>query len=94
MEVNGPSPVHQSIPINQTRPPQSEASGAAQPATPVDEVEISSAAKMLEKASQSSAIQAERLDQIKSAIEAGTYETPEKIEAAIERLLDEFEAER
>lgn len=48
---------------------------------------------MLEKASQSSAIQAERLAQIKSAIEAGTYETPEKIEAAIERLLDELEAE-
>jgi negative regulator of flagellin synthesis FlgM len=94
MEVNGPGPVHNSSPINHSRPPRSEPSQAAKPAGPVDEVEISSAGKLLEKASQSSAVRAERIAQIKSEIEAGTYETPEKLDAALERLLDEFDSGR
>ena len=94
MEVNGPGPIHHSTPINQTTAPQREPTQAAKPATPVDEVEISSAGRILEKASQSSAVRAERVAQIKAAIEAGTYETPEKLEAALDKLLDELEADR
>jgi negative regulator of flagellin synthesis FlgM len=93
MEVNGPGPVHHSIPVGQVRPAQNHPSPTAKPAGPVDAVEISSAGRMLEKASQSSAVRAERMAQIKAAIDAGTYETPEKLEAALEKLLDEFDRE-
>jgi negative regulator of flagellin synthesis FlgM len=91
MEVNGPGPVHHSNPVGHVRPTQQQASPTAKPAGPVDAVEISSAGRMLEKASQSSPVRAERIAQIKAAIDAGTYETPEKLEAALEKLLDEFE---
>lgn len=35
-------------------------------------------------------IRADRVAQIRAAIEAGTYETPDKIEIAVGRLLDEL----
>jgi negative regulator of flagellin synthesis FlgM len=94
MEVHGLGPVKGPLPVGQTRPakeisPPSE----AKPVAPRDEVEISSAGKMLETLHQTSEVRAERLAQIKAAIEAGEYETPEKIEAAISRLLAEIESE-
>lgn len=45
---------------------------------------------MLDDLSQSSAVRAERLAQIKADIEAGTYETPEKLEAALSKMLGEL----
>jgi negative regulator of flagellin synthesis FlgM len=35
-------------------------------------------------------VRAERLAEIRAAVVAGTYETPEKMALAIERLLDEL----
>lgn len=56
---------------------------------PRDEVEISSAARLLEQARIDPRVRAERLAEIQAAIANGTYETPAKLEAAVERLLDE-----
>ncbi len=87
MEVTGPGSVQPSIPIRQLPPTAPAKTAANQPATPRDAVEISAVGKMLDQASQSSDVRSERLAQIKAAIEAGEYETPEKLEAALEKLL-------
>jgi flagellar biosynthesis anti-sigma factor FlgM len=87
MEVNGPSRVFQPAPVTRSQ--------AAAPAAPVnqpkaiaptDQVEISSVGKMLSSAQQSGEVRAERLAQIKAAIDAGTYETPGMLESALEGL--------
>ncbi len=58
---------------------------------PTDEVEISSLGRMLDDASRTNGLREQRLAQIKSAIEAGTYETPDKLEAAVGRLLNSLQ---
>jgi anti-sigma28 factor (negative regulator of flagellin synthesis) len=91
MEVNGLGSVQGASPIRAVRP----AADAAKPAetnsmVPRDEVEISSVGKMMDELSRSGDVRAERLAQIKAAIDAGTYETVDKLEAALGRLLDEI----
>ncbi len=92
MEVSGPSAINSAIPIN--RPPAAQAAApAAQPvsATPKDEVEISAAGRTLGDLSQSSEIRQERLAQIKAAIDDGTYETHEKFDIAMSKLLERID---
>jgi flagellar biosynthesis anti-sigma factor FlgM len=57
--------------------------------SPRDEVEISSAARLLEQARVDPQVRAERLAEIRAAIANGSYETPAKLEAAVERMLAE-----
>jgi flagellar biosynthesis anti-sigma factor FlgM len=87
MEVNGPGSVQRSIPIRQQAPAAAPKTNTPPTAAPRDEVEISSAGRLLDKASQSPEIRAARLAQIKAGIDAGEYETPEKLEAALEKML-------
>ncbi len=91
MDVNGPGPVSNLFPVkpaasvsNIEQPP------ATQPVAPLDDVEISAAGKMLDRLSQSPKVHAERLARIKAEIDAGRYETPEKLEAALMKLMDEL----
>jgi negative regulator of flagellin synthesis FlgM len=72
------------------------AKGTPNVLAPRDELEISPAARLLQGASESGSIRAERLDQIRRAIAEGTYETPEKMRVAVERLLADagFDAKR
>lgn len=53
-----------------------------------DEVTIS--AEALTASRNSSSLRARRLADIKAAIEAGTYETEDKLEAAVDRMLQEI----
>jgi len=92
MAVNGPGSVSGSVPIRSVRPPAevspTKETGKVTPAN--DRVEISAAARMLDELNESSAVHAERLAKIKSAIDAGEYETPDKLEAALEKMLREI----
>jgi len=93
MEVNGPSSIRGIQPVK-PMPPATAASPTSEP-KPVatgDQVEISAASQMLDKIQQSPEVRAERLAQIKAAIDAGEYETPERLEAALGRLLDEIDS--
>jgi negative regulator of flagellin synthesis FlgM len=67
-----------------------EKSQAAGPVSPKDEVEISAVGKMLDDASRTPGIREQRLAEIKAAIEAGTYETPEKLELALARMVEQL----
>jgi flagellar biosynthesis anti-sigma factor FlgM len=88
MEVNGPGPIQRSVPTAPAKAAGPTAqSKPAVPATPKDALEISSAGQLLDKLSKSPEVRAERLAQIKAAIDAGQYDTDEKLEAALMNLL-------
>ena len=55
-----------------------------------DEVEISDAARLVDQARAVPEIRQDRVDAIRVQIAEGTYETPEKLDTAVERLLDEI----
>lgn len=91
MHIYGPAHLHgpQSISAPHTtragQAPQRPASSPIQ-----DEVEISEAARLAEQAAESAGIRQDRVSAIREQIAQGTYETPEKLDAALERLLDEL----
>ena len=93
MEVNGSGAIGNVSSVRPaTSPPSQEpATGNSQPIDTNDTVEISDAAKILGQVGESSSLHDARLEQIKEAILAGTYETPEKLEAALDKMLKEIE---
>ena len=56
-------------------------------AVPVDQLEISAEAQALQT---TGGIRSERVAEVREQIAAGRYETAEKLDAAVERLLDEI----
>jgi negative regulator of flagellin synthesis FlgM len=57
---------------------------------PRDRVEISAVGRMLDGVGSLPEIRHERVQEIRSQIAAGVYETPEKLDLALERMLDEL----
>ncbi|MEM7262947.1 MAG: flagellar biosynthesis anti-sigma factor FlgM [Planctomycetota bacterium] len=55
-----------------------------------DRVEISEHARWLEKLAQVPAVRTEKIQELRRQIEAGEFETPERIAVAVERLLEEL----
>ena len=53
-----------------------------------DRVEISDAAQRLSKLGNSSRIRVEKVAEIRRQIQQGTYETPERLEATVDRLVE------
>ena len=91
MQINGPSHIHGAHQVN-----PAEAARFAQPTqetsglTGGDEVSISVEADLLARINELPDIRQDRVDQIRAEIAAGTYETDEKLDTAIARLLDEI----
>ncbi len=68
--------------------------GSASPARRgEDRVELSDAARLLAKLQGLPEIRQELVDRVRAEIEAGTYETPERIDQTIEAMLGELEQE-
>ncbi len=82
--AQGAGPIRSSVPTNTARP----AEAAAVPTTPKDELEISAAGQMLDRIGETPEMRAERLAQIKEAIDNGSYDTDEKLDAALSRMFD------
>jgi anti-sigma28 factor (negative regulator of flagellin synthesis) len=55
-----------------------------------DEVDISEAARLVEQVQQMPEIREDRVEAVRQQIAAGTYETGDKLNTAVERLLDEI----
>jgi negative regulator of flagellin synthesis FlgM len=55
-----------------------------------DEVDISDAARLVEQVHDLPEMREDRVEAVRQQIAAGTYETSDKLNAAIERLLDEI----
>ncbi|WP_373649264.1 MULTISPECIES: flagellar biosynthesis anti-sigma factor FlgM [unclassified Schlesneria] len=82
--ASGATPARAVAPITNVPQPTS----ASPVLAPQDELEISSAGKMLDRLSESPEIRAQRLAQIQEAIENGAYDTDEKLEAALSKMFD------
>ena len=91
MHIYGPTHLHGAQRIGP--PHTSRASTPAEPdySAPIqDELEISDAARLVEKVGDVPEVRQARVDEIRAQIAAGTYETEEKLEIAVGRLLDEI----
>jgi negative regulator of flagellin synthesis FlgM len=92
MHISGTSHAHGPHGINAPhalrRPSETQ---PAQPAQmPADRVEISPAAEAAMQAAESGAVRQDLVDRIRAEIAAGTYETSDKLNQAVDRLLDEI----
>lgn len=97
MQING---INGAQPVNPTNQVESaKATQAASITNPTDQVDISTEAELnsqtVELVNQLEIqdlpeIRSDRVAQIREALEAGTYETQEKLDIAIDRLLDEI----
>ena len=91
MQIHGPTHVHGPQPIkapHRAQAPQPSASRSY--VTGADQLDISREADMVSRVREIPDIRADRVAEIRAAIEAGQYETDEKINIAVERLLDEI----
>lgn len=92
MQIHGPTHVHGSQPINsphRVRPTQTN-EAPAQSTSGVDQLDISPEADLVSRVREVPDIRADRVAQIRAEIESGVYETDEKLDIALDRLLDEF----
>ena len=91
MQVYGPAYLHGPQPINTPH-----INRAAQPsstpttATPTDELQLSDAGQLASRLADIPAIRADKVAAARAAIADGTYETANKLDTALSRLLDEI----
>jgi negative regulator of flagellin synthesis FlgM len=91
MQISSTSHVHAPHGINAPHAPFRGQSASSAPAsTGVDRVEISPAAQAAIDAADAGEVRAGLVNQIRAQIANGTYETPAKMDIALDRLLDEI----
>ena len=94
MDVSGLGSVQGAGPIRSATPANAASSGkpaeASAATTPKDELELSAAGVAMDRANETPEMRAERLAQIKEAIDNGSYESDEKLDAALSRMFDSF----
>ncbi len=91
MQIHGPSHLHGAQPLNaphRVAAPQTPVESAY--TGPTDTVEFSSEASLISQVHDLPDIRADRVAQIRAQIAAGTYETDDKLNTALDRLLDEL----
>jgi negative regulator of flagellin synthesis FlgM len=91
MQVYGPTQLHGAQSIS--APHSTRVSAPAEPSysSPVqDEVNISDAARLTEQVHDLPEIRQDLVDRIRAQIASGTYETSDKLDMAVEHLLDEI----
>ncbi|GIX03652.1 MAG: hypothetical protein KatS3mg113_0658 [Planctomycetaceae bacterium] len=74
-------------PLGSVKATSPSAQTPAKVSAPQDELEISAAGQMLDQLSQTSNLRQERLARIKAEIDQGTYDSDEKLEAALLKLM-------
>lgn len=91
MQIYGPTHVHG--PQSLGAPHAARAAKTTAPASPgqiQDELDLSDAGRLIEQVKEAPDIRQDRVDAIRAQIAAGTYETDEKLDIAVNRLLDEI----
>lgn len=91
MQIYGPAHVHgpQSVNAPHARRDAAPQAGVSTGNTS-DRLEISAAAQMASQIGEMPDIRHDRVAAIKAAIADGSYETADKLDAALDRLLDEI----
>jgi negative regulator of flagellin synthesis FlgM len=91
MHISGTTHIHGPHGINPPHGPfRGQPARETPPSQGADRVEISSAAEAAIQAAESGEMRTELVNQLRAQIAAGTYETPEKLDVALDRLLDEI----
>jgi negative regulator of flagellin synthesis FlgM len=91
MHIHGTTHVHGPHGINAPHMTHRGQAAQSSPANrAVDQVDISAAAEAASRAAETNGIRTDLVNHIRSQIAAGTYETPAKLDAALERLFDEM----
>ena len=91
MQIRGTSNIQSTTQVNFSNKVQTVGNqSVATQLDTIDQVDISSEAQMLAGMNDISDIRAERVAEIREQIETGQYETADKMDAALDRLLDEF----
>ena len=92
MQVNGISQVHGVHEIQPSARFTQQANSSPQPSRNQgpDEVSFSQEAELISQTREIPDIRADRVASIRAEIQAGTYETDEKLDIALSRLLDEI----
>jgi anti-sigma28 factor (negative regulator of flagellin synthesis) len=90
MEIYGTSQIHGTHAINAPQRVKPTESNATLDATPLDTVDISAEADLASRINDIPDIRADRVADIRGEIAAGAYETDEKLDVAVGRLLDEI----
>jgi negative regulator of flagellin synthesis FlgM len=90
MHIPSTTHIHGSHGINAPHAPfRGQAAGQASAPRPADRVDISPAAEAAVRAAESGEIRHDLVNQIRSQIADGSYETADKLDVALDRLLDE-----
>ena len=91
MHIYGPAHLHGAQPIS---PPHgshiSKPSAPNQPGQIQDELDISDAGRLMEQAKGAAEVRQDVVDRIRGQIADGSYETADKLDIALDRLLDEI----
>jgi negative regulator of flagellin synthesis FlgM len=91
MYIQGAAYVHGAQPINAPhRSYNSQPASAPSRSYGADELDISSEADMVSRARDLPDVRADKVASIKAQIAKGTYDTDEKLDIAMSRLLDEI----
>jgi len=90
MEIYGPGHVHGPQSIKAPQRLQSTQASTVVDNTPVDHVDISAEADYVSQVNNLPDVRADRVADIRAQIDAGIYETDEKLDIALGRLLDEI----
>jgi anti-sigma28 factor (negative regulator of flagellin synthesis) len=90
MNIQGVNFVHAPQQIGSSQRAAAASAPAASSLGEVDQLDISPTGELASRALDSAGIRADRIAQIRSAIEAGSYDSDEKMSLALDRLLDEI----
>ncbi len=89
MQIHGPSSVHGSQALGGAHNIKPMATPSTS-APIVDQLDLSAAAQHLEQIGSMPDVRADRVSQLRAQIANGTYETADKLDLAMNRLLDEL----
>lgn len=91
MEIYGPTSVHGPHGV---KPPHGQRAAQAPAATQVqsteDQLDLSEAGQIAARLSEATNVRQDRVTEIRAELAAGTYETPEKLALALDRMIDQI----
>ena len=89
INVDGVNPGMPPNPVDAVGPANAVSPNAS-PSPPADVVEISSIARLAAKIQELPDVRPELIERVKTEIASGTYETPDRLEIAIDRLMEDL----
>jgi negative regulator of flagellin synthesis FlgM len=91
MQIRGTTQIQTTTQVNLSSKVQTaDTNAVATRFDTTDQIDISSEAQMLAGLNDTASIRAERVTAIRQQIESGQYETADKLDVAMERLLNEL----